>query len=524
MNSVPVHPLLEGVQIICDRYRSLPQRSGLFEEMYKRIRENWNRHREADRWPTPEKNWVLRVAPEFTKHPTQHLEKQLQKQIAICLEHEGWGNDVPTASGLVNAHSRQMNVDLAHRIADGFEFIELKIKSDTPYCAACQVLRYGAIYMLYRLEPELARRFKGNSMMCAKRIALEVLAPQPYYACEDVDLRCLEMQLDHEVETFARRKAGVVMSFRFMAFGPDFNYQSGMDCELIRNAVRGRVSPFSPNAANPVQIKGYAGELIRSFGDWEKHALPPERKERQWKEGRSEFELGRSWTARGEPTLPCELMDLLDSHEGTRRIVILSGITQHETTLPFGTHGPRCHDLVLRGEQDGRAVTVCIEAKADESFGGKVTEELRNARKRPVTKFPERLDWLTRWWLGLPAFKDEQFLVLSDVVGNLPYQLLSAIGGTLLEARLQRAYKAVFMVHEFRTMSTVDAKLDDNAKALNGFLHLLLSTNHGRVDELELASGHIVGPITITDRPVAAMKVSYDIPLFVGKIRTDRLA
>lgn len=248
MNSVPVHPLLEGVQSICARYRTFPQRSGLFEELYKRIRENWNRHREPDRWPT-DKNWVSRVAPEFTKHPTQRREKQLQKQIAICLENDGWGNDVPTASGLVNKGGRQMNADLAHRIADGFELIELKIESDTPYCAACQILRYGAVYMLYRLEPELARRFKGNSMMCAKRIVLEVLAQHPYYSCGDVDLRCLETQLDHELETFGkRRNARVALSFRFMAFAPDFIYQPGMDCELIGDAVRRRASPFAPNA------------------------------------------------------------------------------------------------------------------------------------------------------------------------------------------------------------------------------------------------------------------------------------
>ena len=275
---------------------------------------------------------------------------------------------------------------------------------------------------------------------------------------------------------------------------------------------------------NTVEIKGYDGELIRSFGDWEEHALPPERKKLQWKESRSEFELGRSWTAHGAPALPHELMALLDSHEGTRGIVIQSGITQHETTLPFGARGPRCHDLVLHGEQDGCTVTVCIEAKADESFGGTVAEELRKARKRPVTRFPERLDWLTRSLLGLPAFEDHQFLVLSDAVANLPYQLLSAIGGTLLEAKLRRASKAVFIIHEFRTTSTADAKMDDNAKALNGFLHLLQSTNHGRGDELELASGHIVGPISIAACLVAATKIPCDIPLFIGKIRTDRLA
>lgn len=245
MNSVPVHPLLEGVQSICDRYRTLPQRSGLFEQLYERIRENWTRHREPDRWPTPDKNWVLRVAPEFTEHPTQHIEKQLQKRIAICLENEGWSNDVPTASGLVNARGRNMNVDLAHRMAEDFGLVELKIESDTPYDAALQLLRYGAVYMLYRLEPELVGRFKLHSMMCAKCIVLEVLAPHSYYSGGDVDLRCLETQLDRELETFGGcRAAGVALSFRFMAFAPNFIYYPGMNCELIRNAVRHRASPF----------------------------------------------------------------------------------------------------------------------------------------------------------------------------------------------------------------------------------------------------------------------------------------
>lgn len=273
-----------------------------------------------------------------------------------------------------------------------------------------------------------------------------------------------------------------------------------------------------------LHINGYAGELIRSFSDWEKHALPPERKERQWKEGRSEFELGRSWTTNGEPAVPPELMQLVDSHEGTKRIVIVNGTTQHETTLPFGSSGPRCHDLVLRGDQNGLTVTICIEAKADESFGGKVAEKLREARKRPVTKFPDRLDWLTRSLLGLPAFKDNEFLVLSDVVAHLPYQLLSAIAGTLLEARLQQASKALFVVHEFRTTSTADANMDGNAKALNTFLHLLQAANDGTINETALASGQMAGPVSITDRSVAGtMKVPCNIPLFIGKIRTDRL-
>lgn len=95
----------------------------------------------------------------------------------------------------------------------------------------------------------------------------------------------------------------------------------------------------------------------------------------------------------------------------------------------------------------------------------------------------------------------------------------------LLESQLQKASKAVFLVHEFRTMSTVDAKLDANANELNTFLHLLQSANKGGGEDLKLESGRLIGPISITDRPVAgAIKVPCDIPLFIGKIRTDRLA
>lgn len=137
----------------------------------------------------------------------------------------------------------------------------------------------------------------------------------------------------------------------------------------------------------------------------------------------------------------------------------------------------------------------------------------RKARRRPETKFPERLDWLTRSLLGIPAFKDNQFVVLSDVVCALPYQLLSAIGGTLLEAKLQQASKAVFVVHEFRTFATVDAKLDANANALNCFFRLLLSADRG-CEGFEIRSGQIVGPVSITEKQPHPSGVYSHSPMF----------
>jgi hypothetical protein len=131
-------------------------------------------------------------------------------------------------------------------------------------------------------------------------------------------------------------------------------------------------------------------------------------------------------------------------------------------------------------------MTICIEAKADEPFGATVAQELRKAKKRPVTRFPERLDWLTRSLLGVPAFKDEEHLVLSDVVSRLPSQLLTAIAGTLLEAQIQEATIAVFLVHEFRTTATVDVKMKANAETLDSFLRLLYSFNGGPNEDLQL--------------------------------------
>lgn len=87
-----------------------------------------------------------------------------------------------------------------------------------------------------------------------------------------------------------------------------------------------------------VDFKNNVREPIRSFRDWEKYSLPPERQD-HWKEGRSACELGRIWTANGKPAVPGELTRLLESNEGTQDIVIHSGITEHETRLPFAQGG-----------------------------------------------------------------------------------------------------------------------------------------------------------------------------------------
>jgi hypothetical protein len=121
-----------------------------------------------------------------------------------------------------------------------------------------------------------------------------------------------------------------------------------------------------------------------------------------------------------------------------------------------------------------------------------VAEELGRAQRRSGTKFPERLDWLTRSLLGVPAFIDGEHSVLSELVSTLPYQLLSGIGGTLLEAQLQKATVAIFLIHEFRTTATADTKLVCNANTLSGFLRLVNEANKGSDQDLQLAPGRMI--------------------------------
>jgi hypothetical protein len=91
------------------------------------------------------------------------------------------------------------------------------------------------------------------------------------------------------------------------------------------------------------------------------------------------------------------------------------------------------------------------------------------------------------------------------------------------KAQTQGAITAVFIVHEFRTNLTKDTKLEANANAMNSFLRLFYSVNGGPDECLHVRPGEIVGPISIIDRPLAGSLQCPSIPLFIGKIRTDRL-
>jgi len=99
------------------------------------------------------------------------------------------------------------------------------------------------------------------------------------------------------------------------------------------------------------------------------------------------------------------------------------------------------------------------------------------------TRAPERLDRLTTAFLGTTLDED-------PLLAPLRYQLLSALAGTLADARRQDAARAVRLVHEFETPWTDDDLHRRDAEDLEALLGRVMRG----VEHLGPDSARITGP------------------------------
>ena len=155
-------------------------------------------------------------------------------------------NQVPTASGLAGPNvDKTRNIDLVKKVeTDVYEFIELKVSSDTPVMAAFEIYSNAATYAYYRATVGPSKKgAKDQPILSASRVALRTLAPQSYY--RELDLWWLETLLNKDLELYRREQDGqsVFTDFAFLAFPADFVWPrgaagSGMDMSL-HDAVAG---------------------------------------------------------------------------------------------------------------------------------------------------------------------------------------------------------------------------------------------------------------------------------------------
>ena len=238
---------------------------------------------------------------------------------------------------------------------------------------------------------------------------------------------------------------------------------------------------------------------------------PPKGGAAHWVTGRSARELAVAWCGSEGPCVPAEIKQLLRSHPDLEGVVIERALPEHQIRFDDLPGEPRNADLAVEARDGKGLVAITIEGKADESFDRSVTAVLQSAVKRMAadekTGAVRRVESLSeallpQWRSGLAH------------LGDLRYQLLTGIAGTLAWARKIGAARAVFAIHEFVTDQSRDDKHSENESDLNHFLGRLTD---GAIRNL--SAGALVGPVRVPGNARIPC-----VPLYIGKaVRNTRI-
>lgn len=212
-------------------------------------------------------------------------------------------------------------------------------------------------------------------------------------------------------------------------------------------------------------FRGNDGTEIHDLREWEEVGGPKE--SYQWKEGRSALELARCWIS-GEAQPKVE--SLLERQFA--EITLEFGIAEKQTRFDSFS-GPRHHDLLVEAISARGKVIIGVEGKADEPFDLSLFEKKakteKDLRANRNSKSKRRLVEMTECFLGISIDELEE----GDPRGELGYQLLSALAGTLADAKLADSGSAVLLIHEFVSSETDDAKHEINDRVYSSFVDLV---------------------------------------------------
>jgi hypothetical protein len=200
----------------------------LVPNLYKIIQRNWNCAVQTSQRSRSQKNFRWHCPQTYIAEKNASAEVTLERALINALVKAGrndWSNQVPLISGIAGPHAfKKRAVDLVHRQGDSsFEFVELKIKSDTPVFAAIEILVYGVLWLLSRRDRKILG-YEAGPMLDARELGLSVLGPRDYYSRYSIEP--LAKAINDGLRELGEQH-GVTMGFRFTTFPESFSWACG---------------------------------------------------------------------------------------------------------------------------------------------------------------------------------------------------------------------------------------------------------------------------------------------------------
>ena len=207
--------------------------AGLAEALVTQATRNWTAGQERGGAPSSSENWRFTRAGKMV--PDDPSPEVTFERAFMEAADEHWANQVPTCSGVFRPEAdHRRSIDLVKKTGNGsFEFIELKVCSDTPLFAALEVLDYGVLYVFSRIHARSLKYRPGcSAILDAHKIGLRVVAPRRFYEYKiragpwvPFDLGWLESMMRDAARQLASMIRGdTTIDFRFDVFSEGFSW------------------------------------------------------------------------------------------------------------------------------------------------------------------------------------------------------------------------------------------------------------------------------------------------------------
>ena len=214
---------------LCLKGRGYPAETAtLVQDLFEVIERNWTLAVRSNRRSLSNENFRWHCPQTALAPHNKSSEVTLERALICALlraKQDDWSNQVPLISGIAGPHAfKKCAVDLVYRKGEGsFEFIELKVNSNTPVYAAVEVLVYGLLWLLSRRDRKHLGYAEGP-ILAARELMLSVLAPRSYYSRYSVEPLARAV---NEGLVVLGKHHGVTMGFCFNAFPASWPPVSG---------------------------------------------------------------------------------------------------------------------------------------------------------------------------------------------------------------------------------------------------------------------------------------------------------